>query len=91
MGFSEGPHQGSCGNFSGIRFSENLHWGSCCNYVEIGFSDGIKEISSKWGSWKFRQNGVRWNFVEIKVLVEISSKLGFPKTCIEDFVEIKWK
>jgi hypothetical protein len=58
-------------------------------------------------SWKFRQNGVRGNFVKmglvkilskwgfpnapIKVLVEISSKLGFPKTCIEDLVEISWK
>jgi hypothetical protein len=33
--------------------------------VEIGFSDGNKEISSKGGSWKFRQNGVCGNFIEM--------------------------
>jgi hypothetical protein len=38
--------------------------------VKIGFSDGIKEISTKWGSWKFRRNGVRGNFVEME-FVEI--------------------
>jgi hypothetical protein len=35
------------------------------NFVEIGFSDGIKEISSKWGSWKFPRNGVHGNLVEM--------------------------
>jgi hypothetical protein len=49
--------------------------------VEIGFSDGIKEISSKWGSWKFRRNGVHGNLVE----------MGFFKDSIKDLVEISSK
>jgi hypothetical protein len=58
MGFFEGPHQCSHRNFVEIRFSKDLHWGSYGDFVEIGFSDGIKEISSKWGSWQFCRNEV---------------------------------
>jgi hypothetical protein len=75
--------------------------------VEIGFSNGIKEISSKWGSWKLRRNGILGNFIEmgfveisskwgfpkapIKALMEVSSKYSFPKICIKDLVDILWK